>query len=186
MLDEYLRAFPLAYGELLELLVMEPNEVVRSADVGQLWAMLEPLFCGWALQLDASLDPKEKGKVGRTLNRFGDILPWDDDAKGSTEKRQRAVDNSIDAVYARAETEQEKARKAVYWAATRARNDQVHRSPDSLVGRVRPLDLIRDVAALAAVASLRFRLRIAADTKSQASVPSLAGLSQAAVRSNRK
>lgn len=179
LLDEYVRTFPRDYGELLELLTVEHGEIVRAGDVGTLWALLEPLFCGWARRFDPQLDIQDKGKVVRTLSRFGDILPWDDDSKGSKEKRRRQQDAAIDAVYLRGEEEAGVVRRGIFWASTRARNDQVHREPDHLAGRVRPMDLLTDVTALAASATLRFRMRLAEEAKSQASLPSVSGLSAA-------
>jgi len=176
LLDEFRRAFPLQNADLLELLAVEPGEVVVSRTVGELWMLLEPLFTSWACFLDKTLEPNEGVKVGQVLHRMGDILPWDDAAKGSTDQRTRAQDKAIDAVYSRGEHDGDKVRLAVYWAATRARNDHAHRLADSLIGHVRPRELLTDVAVLAAIAAIRFRMRLAEDTKSVASVPSLAGL----------
>lgn len=71
-------------------------------------------------------------------------------------------------------------RKAA-WTATFARNDTVHGTIRSLAGRVSPMELMNDVVALSAVAAVRFRIRYAAESKSQASVPSIASTTLAAM-----
>ncbi len=180
--DEYLRAYPTRYGELLDRLAVKPDEQIRAGDVGTLWATFEPMFCGWARQLEPTLDPADKGKVGRVLFSRGDILPWDDAAKGSKDKRSRQVDQAIDAVYQQGERDPSKVRKAVYWAATRARNDQQHQTPDSLAGHVRAPELMTDVVALVAIAVVRFRRWDSTGSDRGLSLPSLMALPQALLR----
>jgi len=178
LLDEAFRALPASdYLDLLDGLALDPCEIVRARDCGRTWQSLEPLFVGWARQLDPEVKPEDKGLVIRTLSRCGDILPWDDDAKGSPEKRRKSQDAAIDAVYGSGGKEPGGVRRAIFWCATRARNDHAHQNADSLAGRVRPTDLLTDVVALAAQATLRFRARLAEDSRSQASVPSMRGLS---------
>ena len=181
--DEYLRAYPTRYGRLLDQLAVEPDETIRASKVGELWATFEPVFCGWARVIEPGLDPADKGKVGRILQAKGDILPWDDDAKGNKDKRRRAVDDAIDAVYQRNERDPTKVRTAVYWAATRARNDHAHNLPDSLAGHVRATELLADVVALIAIAVVRFRRWDSASVdRADVSLPSLAALPQALLR----
>ena len=175
LLDEFLRALPDHYGELLDVLVIEPEEVMRAARVGRLWVLLEPHFRAWALHFDPTLDASDGAKVGQTLHRFGDILPWDDQVKGDKQKRERAQRAAIEAVYVRGEKDSDKPRKAAYWGATLARNDHKHGNPDSLVGQVRATELMVDVIALTAIASIRFRMRLAADKGTPATVPFLPG-----------
>ena len=176
--DEYVRAYPARYSELLDLLEVDPNEPVRAADTGRLWQMLEPVFHGWARSLDPNIAPSDKGKMGRTLHTHGGILPWDDEAKGGSIKRERAANDTIDAVYRYDENASEMVRKAVYWAATRARNDLAHQLPDSLKGRVRPDELMTDVVVLTAIAAVRFRLASAQAQGGQHSLPSIVAISR--------
>lgn len=179
--DEFLRALPDRYGELLEIQLVERHEIIKHDEVGRLWALLDPLFAGWARLLDPALDPRDKARIGKTLCLRGDILPWDTSAKGRPDARERAALRTIDAVYVDDHKDPEQARLAAYWAATIARNDAVHSTVRSLAGRVSPMELLNDVVALAALAAIRFRIRYAEESRSQASVPSISSAPLAAM-----
>ncbi|MCC6624755.1 MAG: hypothetical protein IT385_26130 [Deltaproteobacteria bacterium] len=165
-LDEFLRAFPGRYGDLLNLVATEADAAGsrRPHDrVGRVWQLCEGLFAGWARTLDPSLGPKEAHRIVKVLHQEAGMLPWHEAEAKSRSEREKLASRLIDAVYHDDTRDPEQVRQAIYWAATTARNDLAHEGPSKLKGRVPHADLMRDTIALMTLAAMRFKLRLARD-----------------------
>lgn len=169
LLDEVYRTAPSRFEEFLDWVEISPDEVVGHDDVGHLWSELDPVFSTWARELDPAFGSKSRNEIA-VLSRY-DILPWDESAKGDEVRRQKLIDERIDEL-GDPRCVPRDVRASVYWAATVARNDIAHRQPSSLRGRIKATELHSEVMALAALATLRFRTKLAEREKTDVSVAS--------------
>lgn len=172
VLDEFLRARPTGFPNLLDQLLPSPETPYTFAHCGSFENAYKAVFEGWAAtlaqrRLDGAAVPKQ-------LNSFANIVPWDDQSGLDREARERQQDDAIDIAFQHAGASSTDIWRGIYWAAIRVRNDYIHHNGDSLHGRVRPTDLRLDMLLFHGLGALRFRAALARRDELGLTMPNIA------------
>jgi|GEM_PF-2761457 len=159
VLDEFVRVRPLDLDALLDVLCPPDEEPLGFNHCAEFENAFALVFEGWARTL--AQKRLAGAAVARQLNKFGEIVPWDDMSGLDEAARRKRQDEAIDFAFNAAGTSSSDIWRGVYWATIRVRNDEIHKQGHSLRGRVRPTELRLDMLLFHGLGALRFRMALA-------------------------